>query len=118
MYDGTQWTNQWPNQNPQEDAPDQYFPPTNVGSADWNGGSAPAGGTHTEQCVITMQDGTTYTVAHSAAEAKAKVVAAYLPPPPAGAAAWLTAEIPWCGFDVPNSAIPVVLNTANIASIF
>jgi hypothetical protein len=87
-------------------APDQLVE-TGVGSTDWAGGKAPAGGTHTGVTVVTMTDGATYTVACSAAEVLTKrdqhAIAQTVPQ--------------WVAFDVPLAAVPVILNVSNIGSV-
>lgn len=78
-----------------------------VGSTDWAGANAPAGGFHTGLSTITMVDGAVYVVAHSRAEALAKcephTIADTVPL--------------WVGFDVPNRAVPVIIDTNRIESI-
>lgn len=83
------------------------FVEAGVGSYDWNGGTAPAGGAHTGQCVLTMQDGATFTVAHSRTEALQKVSVGAQPSNPGG----------WVAFDVPSGAVPLVLNAALVATV-
>ena len=78
-----------------------------TGSTDWNGGRAKAGGTHTGTSTIVMQDGKTFTVAHSKAEVLRKL------DPHAVA----QTNPQWVAFDVPNAAIPVVLNTGLVALV-
>ncbi len=77
-----------------------------TGSTDWNGGRAPAGGTHTGQSTITLRDGKTFTVAHSRAEVLAKLGSQSAPTIPQ-----------WTAFDQPNTAIPVVLDARMIATV-
>lgn len=77
-----------------------------IGPVDSSARVAPAGGSHTGTSVITMQDGAQFTVASNAAEVKRKVGA--ILPGDAGR---------WMAFDVPNSAVPVVLNTNNFKSV-
>lgn len=78
---------------------------TGVGSTDWTGGVAPAGGVHTGISRITMNDGSSWTVAHSVAEARQKTDAhAVAPTIPA-----------WVAFDQPGSPLPVILDVSQIA---
>lgn len=78
-----------------------------LGSTDWSGGVAPAGGTHTGTATITMIDGTRFAVASARAEVLRKLDRhAVAPTSPA-----------WVAFDVPSSAVPLVLNASNVASV-
>lgn len=80
---------------------------TGVGSTDWNGGKAPAGGTHTGTATITMQDGTQFVVASNAPEVLRKLDPHAVAP---------TAPI-WVAFDQVGSGVPVVLNAANFLAV-
>ena len=86
---------------------DVYTPSVGVGSYDWTGDRAPAGGVHTGQSTITMQDGARFLVAHNVAEVKRKRDQhAVAPTVPA-----------WCAFDVPLASVPVVLDVSLIADV-
>lgn len=78
-----------------------------IGSTDWAGGTAPAGGSHTGVCTITMVDGLTFVVAHDRAEVQRKrdrhAIADINPR--------------WVAFDVPNRAVPVILDARRIRSV-
>lgn len=78
--------------------------PTGVGSTDWAGGRAPTGGTHTGVGVITMNDGTQYTVAHDRAEIIRKMDPHATP----------QTTPRWVAFDVLTAAVPVVLDVAQV----
>jgi hypothetical protein len=54
-----------------------------------------------------MQDGATFTVAHSRTEALQKVSVGAQPSNPGG----------WVAFDVPSGAVPLVLNAALVATV-
>ncbi len=88
-------------------AADVYVPTQLLGSTDWTGGVAPAGGTHTGTATIIMWDGSQFVVAHDRAEVLRKMdihgIAQTMPQ--------------WVGFDQPLTAVPVVLNVGNIASV-
>ena len=89
---------------------DEYVPAAPIGSTDWNGGAAPAGGSHTGVSQITMTDGTTHVVAHGVAEVQRKRDShANAPPSPA--------LVDWIAFDVPNVAVPIVLRASGIQSV-
>ena len=80
---------------------------TGIGSADWAGGKAPPGGSHTGTATITMADGASFVVAHNLAEVQRKWLAGAVPSNPGG----------WVAFDQPSSPVPVVLNANLIASV-
>lgn len=84
------------------------FNPGLVGSTDWTGGNAPAGGVHTGTCVLTMADGVKYTVSHSRAESIQKVHSAA--PVPAGTPQWVA-------FDQPGRAIPLTLDVRLVKEV-
>ena len=77
-----------------------------IGSTDWAGGAAPAGGTHTGTSVITMLDGATFTVAESRAGVLTKM----------GSASART-NPQWVSFDQPGSGVPITLNVGNIRTV-
>jgi hypothetical protein len=82
-----------------------------LGSTDWAGRNASFGGVHTGTCTITMQDGAQFTVASNRAEVLRKLDAhAVAPSAPSAPTAWIA-------FDVPSSAIPIVLNAQNVAQV-
>lgn len=89
---------------------DQYAPAAALGSTDWTGNRAPAGGTHTGTSTITMVDSIQYVVAHGVAEVRRKLDLHASPPPSSGLIAWVA-------FDVPLSAVPIVLDASRIAGV-
>lgn len=97
-------------------AQDVYVPSAAIGSTDWNGGRAAAGGSHTGQSTITMLYGATFFVAHSRAEVLRKIDLHAMPVPPVTTA---RQQPPcWVSFDLPNSGSErVVLNVFQIATV-
>ena len=89
--------------------PDVYQPGIVLGSTDWTGGVAPAGGTHTGISTITMHDGKQYLVAHSVAEIFQKLDFHAVPP-------FSKSLVEWVAFDRPGTGTPIILQPANIAS--
>lgn len=83
-----------------------------IGSTDWTGGRAPAGGSHTGLVGIVMQDQTLYQVTHSEAEVRAKLgthqspVVTGAPPAPS-----------WVAFDQPNSGVPIILDVNQVVQL-
>lgn len=86
---------------------DVYVPPQLLGSSDFSGGAAPAGGSHTGMASIVMRDGLQFQVAHNRAEVLRKLDAHVTP----------SGHPRWIGFDRPGAANPVVLNADEIASV-
>lgn len=87
-------------------APNQLVE-TGVGSVDWTGGKAPAGGAHTGTATITMQDATQFIVASNRAEVRRKLDLHTIG----------QTNPMWVAFDQPGNAIPLILNISNIQSV-
>lgn len=84
-----------------------FVPSYPVGSTDWTGGTAPAGGTHTGTATLVMRDGVRISVASNAAEVRRKLdVHAVAPVSPQ-----------WVAFDVPGSTVPVVVDVSQVLAV-
>jgi hypothetical protein len=79
---------------------------TGSGSVDWAGGTAPAGGEHSGVCTLVMQDGNTFRVACSKAEAEYRLASLPIQPFPQ-----------WIGFDIPNSGVGTVIDGSNVRTV-